>query len=177
MLCELVLCGDICQFPPQNAVSAGVQFSAALRAAALLLWQFVQDLFHRKTGKKPLPAFRSAFSSGRERMLLKEFLAPFRVKKLQTGKAAPAALRFSRWSVRRRGRSAAEAAASASRSAGAALRSPDPFCAVNPAIVRPHSYLFSCSNYTIKPQKTQCFLRFCTYFLSSIGTMDLLRRY
>lgn len=41
--------------------------------------------------KNPLPAFRSAFSSGRERMLLKEFLAPFRVKKLQTGKAAPAA--------------------------------------------------------------------------------------
>ena len=35
-------------------------------------------------------------------MLLKEFLAPFRVKKLQTGKAAPAALRFSRWSIRRR---------------------------------------------------------------------------
>ena len=51
--------------------------------------------------KNPLPAFRSAFSSGRERMLLKEFLAPFRVKKLQTGKAAPAALRFSRWSIRR----------------------------------------------------------------------------
>lgn len=37
MLCELVLCGDIRQFPPQNAVSAGVQLSAALRAAALLL--------------------------------------------------------------------------------------------------------------------------------------------
>ena len=85
--------------------------------------------------------------------------------------------RFSRWSVRRRGRSAAEAAASASRSAGAALRSPDPFYAVNPAIARPRSYLFSCSNYTIKPQKTQCFLRFCTYFLSFIRTMDLLRRY
>lgn len=127
--------------------------------------------------KNPLPAFRSAFSSGRERMLLKEFPAPFRVKKLQTGKAAPAALRFSRWSIRRRGRSAAEAAASASRSAGAVLRSPDPFYAVNPAIARPRSYLFSCSNYTIKPQKTQCFLRFCTYFLSFIGTMDLLRRY
>ena len=71
-------------------------------------------------------------------MLLKGLLAPFCVKKLQTGKAAPAALRFSRWSVRRRGRSAAEAAASASRSAGAALRSPDPFYAVIPAIARAH---------------------------------------
>ena len=37
MLCELVLCGDIRQFPPQNAVSAGVQRSAALWTAALLL--------------------------------------------------------------------------------------------------------------------------------------------
>lgn len=177
MLCELVLCGDICQFPPQNAVSAGVQFSAALRAAGAAPAAVRAGSVPPEDRKNPLPAFRSAFSSGRERMLLKEFPAPFRVKKLQTGKAAPAALRFSRWSVRRRGRSAAEAAASASRSAGAALRSPDPFYAVNPAIARPHSYLFSCSNYTIKPQKTQCFLRFCTYFLSFIGTMDLLRRY
>ena len=61
MLCELVLCGDICQFPPQNAVSAGVQFSAALRAAALLLRQFVQDLFYRKTGKIRFPLSAALF--------------------------------------------------------------------------------------------------------------------
>ena len=114
---------------------------------------------------------------GREPMPSRTLPTRLCVKRLQTGKAAPAALRFSRWSIRRRGRSAAEAAASASRSAGAALRSPDPFYAVIPAIARTHSSLFSYSNYTIKPQKTQCFLRFSAYFLSFIGTMDLLRRY
>ena len=61
MLCELVLCGDICQFPPQNAVPAGVQFSAALRAAALLLRQFVQNLFYRKTGKIRFPLSAALF--------------------------------------------------------------------------------------------------------------------
>ena len=141
MLCKLVLCRDIRQFPPQNVVSAGMQRSAALWTAALLLRQFVQDLFYRKN---PLPAFHGAFSSGREPMSPKTLPTRLCVKRLQTGKAAPAALRFSRWSIRRCGCSAAGAAASASRSAGAALRSHDLFCAVNPAIVQSHSYLFSC---------------------------------
>lgn len=55
MLCKLVLCRDIRQFPPQNVVSAGMQRSAALWTAALLLRQFVQDLFYRKTGKIRFP--------------------------------------------------------------------------------------------------------------------------
>ena len=37
MLCKLVLCRDIRQFPPQNVVSVGMQRSAALWTAALLL--------------------------------------------------------------------------------------------------------------------------------------------
>ena len=77
MLCKLLLCRDIRQFPPQNVVSAGMQRSAALWTAALLLRQFVQDLFYRKTGKIRFPLSTVLFPPAENRCLRRPFQRGF----------------------------------------------------------------------------------------------------
>ena len=77
MLCKLVLCRDIRQFPPQNVVSVGMQRSAALWTAALLLRQFVQDLFYRKTRKIRFPLSTVLFPPAENRCLRRPFQRGF----------------------------------------------------------------------------------------------------